>query len=133
MDKLRHIQSKIGTEAAYRIPVSVEDAIAKAVEAYDQLTAKVERLKYIVSECHQQILDNEYIDDLAHEAAFGKPSASLLLHDAGVLDKHGDSLMSIVGEDQSPETNDYYTSAAEDAREAAAELRQQAAALEGEG
>lgn len=48
----------------------------------DELAARNDRLAYIVSECHQQILDNEYIDDLAHEAAFGKPSASQLLHDA---------------------------------------------------
>lgn len=37
MDKLRHIHSKIGTETAYRIPVSVEGAIVEAVAAYDEL------------------------------------------------------------------------------------------------
>jgi hypothetical protein len=44
MHKLRHIQSKIGTETAFRIPVSVEDAIAEAVETHDALLAHVERL-----------------------------------------------------------------------------------------
>lgn len=58
------------------------DLINGLIRQSDQMAARVERLKYIVSECHQQILDNEYIDDLAHEAAFGKPSASQLLHDA---------------------------------------------------
>jgi hypothetical protein len=42
MDKLRHIQSKIGSETAYRIPVSVEDAIAEAVEAYDLMCMAAE-------------------------------------------------------------------------------------------
>jgi hypothetical protein len=63
-------------------PCSACIVIRELEQERDQLTARVERLKYIVSECHQQILDNEYIDDLAHEAAFGKPSASQLLHDA---------------------------------------------------
>jgi hypothetical protein len=42
MDKLRHIHSKVGSETAYRIPVSVEDAIAEAVEAYDLMRMAAE-------------------------------------------------------------------------------------------
>jgi hypothetical protein len=45
MHKLRHIHSKVDTETAFRIPVSVEDAIAEAVEAYDAMAAKVEQLQ----------------------------------------------------------------------------------------
>lgn len=141
MDKLRHIHSKIGTETAFRIQVSVEDAIAEGVEAHDliclaaeaeakrgdELAARVERLKYIVSECHQQILDNEYIDDLAHEAAFGKPDAAQLLHDADFACEIASKWM---GEAESVGAKSVY---ADELIDIANELRKQAAALEGEG
>jgi hypothetical protein len=45
MDKLRHIHSKVGSETAFRIPVSVEDAIAEAVEAYDALAKERDHLR----------------------------------------------------------------------------------------
>jgi hypothetical protein len=105
MDKLRHIHSKIGSETAFRIPVSVEDAIAEAVEAYDlmrmaaeaeakrgdELAARVERLDKAARELlcnlsgYHHTIDGINIKDDLREALGEKRAASLLLHDAQVI------------------------------------------------
>jgi hypothetical protein len=116
MDKLRHIHSKIGSETAFRITVAVEDAIAEAVEAYDlmRMTAEAEakRGDELAARCAEleeasknvlsdmvPLLDGQQadpsdgsypidgqscheLDRIAHRA----PVASLLLHDAEVLE-----------------------------------------------
>jgi hypothetical protein len=104
MDRLRHIHSKIGSETAFRIPVSVEDAIAEGVEAYDlmrmaaeaeakrgdELAARVSELEGSLDESidllvtalvePEQITDN---DILRYRDVYNRSrSASLLMHDA---------------------------------------------------
>lgn len=136
MDKLRHIHSKIGTETAYRIPVSVEGAIAEAVAAYDQMAARIERLEqlhdnaailgfYTVS--FDSGTSHKELCKLAFEARAESPAASLLLHDAAVLEKLAD--------DWANECSTEFTGleVAKDLRADASELCKQAAALEGEG
>lgn len=69
---------------------------------------------------------SEEIGDDVVSALAESPEQSTAHIKAQALDGYGDFLMSFVGEDRSPETNDYYTSAAEDARQAATQLRQEA-------
>jgi hypothetical protein len=86
MDKLRHIQSKIGTETAFRIPVSVEDAIAEAVEAYDALSARISELYSFTDELMAHTHDRPSTDAEWDELQDRTPAASLLLHDAGIIE-----------------------------------------------
>jgi hypothetical protein len=96
MHKLRHIHSKVGSETAFRIPVSVEDAIAEAVEAYDQMAARVERLEKCLSQfrpfseypdgCFEYAEGSEHMGDEVSQLLEEPPAASLLIHDAGLLE-----------------------------------------------
>jgi hypothetical protein len=61
MDKLRHIHIKIGSETAFRIQVSVEDAITEAIESYDALAAQTAFL----TAAFKEVLD-EIDDDSKH-------------------------------------------------------------------
>jgi hypothetical protein len=144
MDKLRHIDSKIGSETAFRIPVSVEDAKAEAVEDYDEMEARVERLDKAsrallcsLSGYHYTINGVNVKDDLC-EALAEKRAASLLLHDAQVLEKKADEVESggawfSIEKDGNIFTNTVDEDTEHYLRQSAAALRQQADALEGEG
>jgi hypothetical protein len=111
MHKLRHIHSKVGTETAFRIPVSVEDAIAEAVEAYDalqnerdELAARVSELKNIIATGWQQLAFADAQGEKAEEIAMfvyrylssevnkNSPAQSLLLHDVQVIRDVADKL-----------------------------------------
>jgi alkanesulfonate monooxygenase SsuD/methylene tetrahydromethanopterin reductase-like flavin-dependent oxidoreductase (luciferase family) len=122
MDKLRHIHGKIGTETAWRIPVSVEDAIAEAMEVHDalkseydlirlgadlevyrgdELAARVERLESELDQVTRALrrsfsaLPVRCADEIiatAESALRESPAASLLLHDAQVIRDVADKL-----------------------------------------
>jgi hypothetical protein len=102
MNKLRHIHSKIGSETAFRIPVSVEDAIAEAVEAYDaldkersELTARAARLERVSNWVHNGFNDE---DDWDRFVEFNKKvyaeslPASLKLLEADIIEKWADGI-----------------------------------------
>jgi hypothetical protein len=146
MHKLRHIHSKVGSETAFRIPVSVEDAIAEAVEAYDALAARCNRLQEALHHSLQcwsydgVTPEHGSVFEESNNRCDESSAASLLLHDAGVLEK--------VVEDRLSLLTDLVTGASGNARVYAskhgsislaalrfisAQLRKQAAALEGEG
>jgi hypothetical protein len=98
MDKLRHILSKVGTETAFRIPVSVEDAIAEAVEAYDEMAAKVERLesslKFTIKHAEWALQGQMFNPQMqkARDVLSEPLAASPLLHDAQLIRDVADKL-----------------------------------------
>jgi hypothetical protein len=121
MDKLRHIHSKVGTETAFRIPVSVEDAIAEAVEDYDALKTRVAEL--------EEFIDDQCIYDLDDADVLNrKPRQSLLLHDAALLERFY-AQEDCRGADHGPGWFIWPQRLLDEA----SELRKQADALEGEG
>jgi hypothetical protein len=92
MHKLRHIHSKVGSETAFRIPVSVEDAIAEAVEAYDEMSARCIELKALAYKLRARVsVDDEFFEP-SLEIITRLPAASLLLHDAQVIRDVADML-----------------------------------------
>jgi hypothetical protein len=92
MNKLRHIHSKVGSETAFRIPVSVEDAIAEAVEAYDlmRMAAEAEAKRGDELAAHVDRLREELnittglIREVCDVANVPAPAASLARADAAL-------------------------------------------------
>jgi hypothetical protein len=138
MRKLRHIQSKIGTETAYRIPVSVEDAIAEALAAYDALTAKLDRMSRVLKDCAPNLQNKDELYGLKWavcDILSQTPAASLLLHDAEVLNFAARDLEFIEKTDKEfyEPLSDGWRKCCTELRSTANKLRLQADALEGEG
>lgn len=129
MDKLRHIQSKVGTETAFRIPISVEDAIAEGVEAYDALAARLLELYSFTDELMSHTHDKPSTDAEWDELQDRTHESALLIHDARVLDKANMKYA------QSCDMDDQETFIilADDLWSESEQLRKQAAELEGEG